>query len=324
MNKKFLNVAFALVLTAALLSSCGGSAPATEKAQPLRVGWSLWPGYYPILIAAEKGFFEQRGVEVQPVYYEFYGMQSSELASGMIDGGLIVLSDALFDSVSAEIKIVMITDNSLGADAIVASGKITQLSDLRGKRIGVEYNNVGGMLLARQMLRAAGISPAEATLVQITPEEVPASIPNLIQAGYTFEPHVSAARAKGQKVIYSSADAPGLLADTLAFRRSVIQARPQDVRAFIAAWFDAVDYWKANPEEGNAIIAQATGLAQEEISLEGVDLFNLHANQQAFKRANGYVSIYYAAEQELRYVIASGGATRPVDINELLDPSFLQ
>lgn len=324
MNKKILNAVLTLFLTALLSSSCAGNAPVQKEALPLRVGWSLWSGYFPAVIAAEKGFFEQRGVKVELVYYAVYGHQASELSSGMIDGGLTVLSDVMFDSISRDVKIVLILDNSIGADQIVAAPEIQNARDLRGKRIGVEQNNLGGLLLVRQMLNDSGISPGEATFVQITPEEVPDSIPSLIDAGYTFEPHTSRAIAQGKKVVYSSADAPGLLVDVLAFRREIIQTRPQDVRAFVAAWFDAVEFWKANPEEGNAVIAQATGLAPEEISLEGVDLFNLHANQQAFKRVNSYISIYYAAEQEMRFVTTTGNVTNPADINELLDPSFIQ
>jgi NitT/TauT family transport system substrate-binding protein len=219
---------------------------------------------------------------------------------------------------------VLVLDNSAGADQVVVSANIANLGDLRGKRIGVQSNTVGGVLLIRQMLAANGISPSEVTFVQIGPEKVPESIPGLIEAGYTYEPFTSQSRAKGDQVVFSSADALGLIVDVLAFRKEIIQNRPEDVKAFIAAWFEAQQYWKDNPAEGNAIIAKATGLKPEEISAEGVNLFDLNANLKTFTQGTDYASVYFAAQQGLDFVVGAGDVTRPVKINDLLDPSFLK
>lgn len=322
MTNRLFRLCSVLLMLTVLLSACAGTSPAAKA--PLRVAWSLWPGYYPIAIAAEKGFFAKHGVQVEPVLYSTYSNQPPDLASGMIDGALLTLSDTLFDSISSEIKNVLVVDNSAGADQLVASASITNTSDVRGKRVGVQPSTVSGVLLMRQMLRANGISPGDVTFVQVSPEKVPESIPGLIDVGYTYEPFTSQSRAKGDKVIFSSADAPGMIADVLAFRKEIIQNRPEDVKAFIAAWFEALQYWKDNPAEGNAIIAKATGLKPEEISAEGVNLFDLNANLKTFAPGTDNTSVYFAGQNELNFVTDSGDVTKPVNINELLDPSFLK
>lgn len=311
------------LLAVFLVSACGGG-PATTAPAPLRVGWSLWPGFYPIAIAAEKGFFDKQGVQVEPVFYSVYNDQASDLASGMIDGGAAVLSDILFDSISSNVKVVLITDNSTGADQIVAADSIPSLQEVRGKRIGVQPGMVGGMLLIRQMLEQNGIQPSEVTFVDVPPEKVPSAIPGLIDLGYTFEPFASEALAKGHKALFTSADAPGVIVNVLAFRTQIAQSRPQDVKAFIAAWEEALQYWKDHPAEGNAIIAAATGLKPEAISTRGVTLFDLTDNRAAFVSSNDAASIYFTARKELQFLADNGDITRPVDINTLLDPSFLQ
>ncbi len=58
-----------LILAAFILSACGASAAPAADPPPLKVGWSLWPGFYPMLIAKEKGFFEAHGVMVEPKPY---------------------------------------------------------------------------------------------------------------------------------------------------------------------------------------------------------------------------------------------------------------
>lgn len=325
MTKKFLRLLTALTIASVLLASCAGTVTkTTRQKQPLRVAWSLWPGYYPIAIADKKGFFEKHGVQVEPTFYDIYANQSSDLASGNVDGAVMTLSDTLFDSLSKEIKIVLILDNSSGADQVVASSAITSIADLKGKRIGVQSNTVSGVLLIREMLRANSISASDITFVQISPENVPAAIPGTIDAGYTYEPFTTKALANGSKIVFSSADAPGVIVDVLAFRKSIITERPEDVKAFVAAWLEAVQYWKDNPAEGNSIIAEAGGLNPKDISTEGVTLFDLNANLKAFTQSADSSSVYYTADQELQFSINNGDITNPVDIKELLDPSFLQ
>jgi NitT/TauT family transport system substrate-binding protein len=242
----------------------------------------------------------------------------------MVDGSLMTLSDTLFESISKDVKIVLVLDNSDGGDQVVASADIASISDLSGKRIGVQASTVSGVLLIRQMLAANGMSLADVNIVQIGPEGVPAAIPSLIDAGYTYDPFTSQALAKGGKVIFSTAETPGLIVDVLALRKDITQNRPEDVKAFIAAWFEAVQYWKDHPAEGNAIIAKAAGLKPEDITSAGANLFDLSANLKTFTPGKDYTSVYFAAQEELYFIVSVGDITRPVDINELLDPSFLK
>jgi NitT/TauT family transport system substrate-binding protein len=314
-----------LILAAVLLSACSGTGGSTvEEKTPLRVAWSLWPGYYPLAIAVEKGFFEKHGVQVEPVFYNLYNNQLPDLASGMLDGAFTTLSDTMFDSISSSVKVVLVVDNSAGADQIVAGVDITSPADLRGKRIGVSSTAVSGQLLIRQMLEKNGVSPTDVTFVDVPPEGVPGAIPNLIDAGYTYDPFTSAALAKGGKVIYTSADSPGLIVDVLSMRKEIVRDRPEDVKAFIAAWQEALQYWKDNRDDGNAIIAKATGLKPEEVAPVGVNLFDLNANLKTFTPGTDSTSVYFTAQNSLTFLANSGEVTNPVKINELLDPSFLK
>ena len=63
MTKRLFSIFFILIIITVLLSACSGTTVSTTKT-PLCMGWSLWPGYYPMAIAAEKGFFAKHGVQV--------------------------------------------------------------------------------------------------------------------------------------------------------------------------------------------------------------------------------------------------------------------
>lgn len=312
-----------VIILVFLLTACGASAPAVER-PPLKVGWILWPGWYSIVIADQKGFFNDHGVEVEPILYNTTKETLTDLASGTLDASGEVLSDVLLDSISKNVKIVLLTDNSDGADQLAASPAILGMQDVRGKRIGVVRGTFSELWML-QVLSQNNISPTEVTFVDVDPSQVPSAIPGSIDLGHTFEPFSSESRTKGQKVIFSSAETPGLIVDMFAFRKQVIEERPEDVQAFVDAWFDAVKWWQENPVEGNTLIAEATGLTPEEISLEGVNLFDRTANLNAFNPAGAdSTSVYFTAQKYMDDLITLGAVSQPVKVEDVLDASFVQ
>jgi NitT/TauT family transport system substrate-binding protein len=308
-----------LVLVMLLLSACGAQAP---ERPPLKVGWSLWPGWYPLVIAQEKGFFEKHGLEVELSFYPLYGQTLSELDSGKVDAGALVVGDALPLTTDGNTRIVMITDNSNGGDSIVASSDITSPADLRGKRIGVGLGTFGEVLV-REMLKQHNISVGDVTLVNVAPENLPAELGKTVDAGHTYEPFTTQAIQSGYSAIFSSAETPGLIPDVFVFRSSVAAERPEDVRAFIAAFFEAQEWWLANPDEGAALIAQATGLKPEEVSADGLKLFNQTDNINAFRPGEDTTSIFFTTQLYTDFQIQTGRLNFAPDLNQLLDASFL-
>ena len=55
--------------------------------------------------------------------------------------------------------------------------------------------------------------------------------------------------------------------------QDVLKTRPDDVTNFIRGYFAAYDFWKANPAEADAIMADALGIPQAEFaaSLAGLE-----------------------------------------------------
>jgi NitT/TauT family transport system substrate-binding protein len=313
---------FILLIITFLLTACGAAAPANEN-PPLKVGWSLWPGWYPLVIAQERDLFAKHNVEVEFVFYPTYSAALPEFASGKVDGTLLVIGDVIPLVKNNNAKIVMVTDNSDGADVIMAGPEITSPADLRGKTIGVSLGTFGEVL-AREMLTANNLSIGDVTLVQMGPEAVPSELGIVIEAGHTYEPFSSEAEQRGYHAIFSSSETPGLIADVLVFKKEILNERPEDVKAFIAAWFEALEWWQNNQAEGNALIAAATGQNLEDISTEGLHLFKQADNLAAFQQGTDTRSIYYTAQQYVTFYQSIGVLSSLPDLNQLLDPAFLQ
>jgi NitT/TauT family transport system substrate-binding protein len=247
------------------------------------------------------------------------------LLSGKIDGGVFSLTDTMALSVQKPdgIRIVLAADSSEGADAIVAVPEIETVSDLNGKRVAV---NLGSQteFFTRYALQNNRLNTGSVSLVDMDPEAVPGALGNLVEAGHTWDPYLSEAVAAGNHVIFSTKDAPGLLVDVFVFQKSIIDSRPDEVRAYIEAWFEAMDYWQKNPDESKAIIAKYTGLAPDEISTEGLKILTLEDNREAFKPGDNTTSLYYTAQLNLDFLMTIGAVNNALDINQVFVPEFIQ
>lgn len=317
-------IVYSILAIALLLTACDTETTLEQSNSPLRIAYTDWPGDYIVLLAQEMGLFSDYGVEVTPIHYGSFSSAFPDLATGRIDGINIVPIDLLPIIQNNNIRIVMVTDSSNGADQIVASAEIQSIADLRGKRIGVNTGTFGEFLI-REMLHSNGLTTADVTLVDIEPEQVPASIPGTIDAGHTWEPHSLTAEALGQHILYTSAEMPGLLPDVFALRAEIVENRPEDVRRFVAAWLEAAQWWIENPEEGSQIIAGVIGSNPEDITLNGIKIYTAEDNRLAFSENPGTdaSSIYYVIQQNLIFSVESGYITIKPDLKIIIDPSFL-
>lgn len=324
MNKKFSRIFSALLLATLILSACSGAGNSSASTNPpLKVAWTLWPGWYPIIIAQEQGFFAKHNVSVEAIRYDNYAAVYPDMASQKIDGAVSGLYDLLVPASQTPLKVVMITDNSDGAEGLIATADIQSPADLEGKRIGVSPNSIGEFF-AVNLLRQNGLTSADVTFANVDAESVPAQIPSDIEAGYTWEPHLSQAMGNNNHILASTADTPGLVPDVIVFQARVVEQRPEDIRNFVAAWFEAVSWWQEHEAEGNAIIAKATDQNAADISTVGVKVFNQADNLEAFVKGTDTTSLFYTGQVQLNYLISINAFNKAPDLNTLLDPSYLK
>ncbi|WP_437736128.1 ABC transporter substrate-binding protein [Sorangium sp. So ce1335] len=303
----------------------GASGARGEGARPpLRFSHGYWLGYFPLSIAEEKGFFDQQGVDVELLFNpDLYGM-ISDFTAGKVDG-LPWTMEVVVRVLAKEpdVRVVLYSGQTAGADVIMARPEIQTIADLKGKRIAAKTGAMGEMLVG-EMLERNGLALDDVTLVNTRETDViPFLQNNTIQAGHTWEPYATQGASSGAKVIFSSKETPGLFADFTIFRASVLRDRPDDVRAFLRAWFQAVDYWKAHPQEGNEIIAKALNIPAADISTEGYEFFSLEEVRQRFAPGNDPTSLAWLVDKHVEFLVQDGQLGRRPDIHRIFDSSFL-
>ncbi|WP_320172188.1 ABC transporter substrate-binding protein [Maridesulfovibrio sp.] len=310
----------ACVFAMAATCACNREKPVRQE-RVLRVGWFPWTGWYPVVIADRKGFFKKHGVSVELIRYNTYVDIFSDFAASRIDvahGGLY----ELLKSDIPDMKIVLATDYSEGAEGLVVTPEINSPADLAGKRIGIQGALSGSEFIITTLLRWYGLSRIDLTLVDVGPEIVLETMPERIQGGYTWEPFLSKAKEKGYKILFTTADTPGMVPDVIAFQGKVVRSRPESVQAFVDAWFEAQEYWLTHREECDPIIAEAAGLGNSTISVEGCRLLSREGNADVFSR-NSSLSLYKTGAKQIEFFISVGDASTAPNLDNILDPVFV-
>ena len=321
MKRNLLTKTALVILLISILTACAGTQTTQSAKTPLRVEFTQWWGDYTLLIAQEKGFFEEHGVQVEPVYYKVFSDTYPDLASGQIDGALIAVGDTINVNHSNPMKIVAVTDDG-GDDAIVVAPEINSIQDLRGKTIGTQIGSQFELTVVK-MLQSANMNTGDVTIVEMDPEDALASLKNgQVQAADTWEPYLSDAISNGYKSIYPQ-EQLHLYPDLVVFSKSVVDERPEDVRAFLKAWFEAAEYRQQHQGETRDIAARYLGISATDVLPDNhLRLFTVADNKSLFdiKKAN---SIYAITKMTSDYLISNGLMAEEIDPLKLLDPAYL-
>ena len=107
------------------------------------IGAETWPGYLPLFVASEKGYFKEAGLDVLVKRYPGLGQLSKDYVAGQMQGRANLTLDAFNEHLQGlDHKIVLAIDYSNGSDAIVARKDIETIKDFQGKRVGYEPNTL--------------------------------------------------------------------------------------------------------------------------------------------------------------------------------------
>ena len=251
------------VLSAALaVAAFGiGFASVSAEAETIKVAHATWVGFGPLYVAKEKGFFKEHGLDVDLIVMEETPLRFSALRGGQVD--IVSTSpDAglLYMKKPDDFKYVGMLDQSYGADGVVANKDLKTMADLKGHTVAVMKGSISEYWL-NLLLLPTGVSEGELNTVDMTPGDAGAAfVAEKVDAAVTWEPWLSKAKATDHgHVIVDSTATPGALGDTLVMTTAYAKSHVKELKAFLAAWDEAVQYIRAHPEEGNEIMAKGVG-----------------------------------------------------------------
>lgn len=300
----------------------------TSLAEPLKIAYSDWPGWIAWDIAERKGFFAKHGVEVELKWFEYMASMDA-FAAGQVDGVCVANGDALvLTATGARNIMVLVNDFSNGNDKIVAAPGISSVKELKGKKIGVELGLVSHLLLINA-LKENNMSEKDVTLVNVpTHQTAQVLASGDVDAIVAWQPNSGQAlkSVHGSTAIYTSADAPGLIYDTLTVSLGSLMEKREQWQKVVAAWYDVVAYMKdpANRKEMLEILSARVSLKPEEYEpfLAGTRILALEEALKVLQPGDDYKSLYGSSEVVNSFFVENKVYETPVNVKKSIDGSF--
>lgn len=288
-------VAAALATTLAL-AGCGSSAtPAAGtggSGTPVKLGINpAQVQYLPIMLAVDKGYFRDAGVDVQIVPYQgSANAQIPLLARGDIDLSPAVAGPSLFNQYSQGFRIKLLANLSAPKagyrDGVVFvvrkdlwdAGKVRTVADLKGLKVdgSAEGNPVD--FLIREALAGNGLTPADVSLTHNarTPaDSVEFLRSHVVDATAMSEPSATQAEEQGLGVRWLGYQdvVPWFQETFLAASEDFATSRTDDARKVMTGYLRAVA--EINAAQGKwtpellAVAAKWTGQSPDVLSAMG-------------------------------------------------------
>jgi NitT/TauT family transport system substrate-binding protein len=304
--------------------------PQISGADPLKIGYSDWPGYVAWEVAIQKGFFKDAGVDVQFVWFE-YGPSIDAFSAGKIDAVTIVTGDAICTGAGGKPSTgILLEDYSNGNDMIIGKPGINSVKDLKGKTVAVEYGLVEHELLLKA-LETNGMTDADITLQKISTNDAPQTLASgKVDAVGCWYPISGQAlkQVGGSKPLFTSADAPGLVFDELAVSKESLATHRDDWKKVVSVWFRTVDFINdpKTRDEAIKIMSAKVNVPADDYakSLGGTAILGLNENLKAFQKSDAMLSIYGSMKISNDFYIKYQVYKNSQDTNGYVTPRLIE
>ena len=327
MRSRRWRLAAAVTVTAAAVAVGGANPSSATTGTTLRVGYSAWPGWFPLAVAEEQGFFAEAGVDVELTFFADYISSLDALVAGSLDVNTQTLNDTIFAvAAGSPQRIIATNDNSTGNDAVICDASITSIADLAGTSIAAEPGVVDHFLLL-QGLATEGMAEGDIEFQGLPTDAAAAAFAGgefdcvAVFAPFTLQ----ALEREGSHVVFSSADFPGAISDHFVATADAVAEHPDELQALVDAWYLTLDWIAANPDEATAIMAEAAGVTPEEYAefAAGTTIFTAEEALDAFAdRPDDPTSLVEMARRINPFLVESGLTETEADLAELFVPDF--
>jgi NitT/TauT family transport system substrate-binding protein len=306
------------------------AAPEKKAGPALTIAYSDWPGWVAWDIGVQKGWFKEEGVDVELKWFE-YAPSMEAYSAGKVDAVAVTNGDALVTGSSGAASVaILINDFSNGNDMIVARSGIKNITDLKGKKIGVEVGLVDHLLLLNA-LSSAHMAEKDVKIVNVPTDQTPQTLKSgQVDAVAAWQPNSGAAlkEVPGSTAIFTSANVPGLIYDVLAVNPKSLTERRDDWKKVVKVWFRIASFVKdeKNVDEAAKIMSARVSLTPDAYKklMGGTAFQDMAGDLLHYKKAEGLDSIYGSSKIVDDFNVTNKVYKTHMKFEEYLDPSLVE
>lgn len=317
--KRALTFGAAALCVAAMATGCGGESAGTDSSVTIATS-SNGLSFLPIMVAQEKGYYEDAGLDVTQTSVKGGSTGLSALAGGSAQF-YAGLPESLISASAAgsEAKIVSALTQTNDYKIVARSG-IDNLSQLAGKKFGMLNEGNGTDVQPRQLLDDAGVGSENVQFIASgsVSDRLSAMEAGQIDATILNTPFEFQAEEAGFSTIADFSDeVDSYPAQVIMSGTQTLKDDPDMVKALLKATEKATKYIVDNPDEVTQIAADSTGIEKALVE-EGLDEFieTKHYSESGKVSSEG---LEWATRTLSRYT----DQNVPADVDDLIDLSYL-
>lgn len=306
----------AIATLVALGTVLGLFATACATRRPVvEVPVSKWPGYEFFVLAHHEGLDRTAGIRIRPVEYP----DPQDIVHAYLRGDVRIAPLTTVEVVDICARasercpvVVLVLDESTGADVVLARPTIRSVADLRGRRVAVAFSTLGPFVLARALERS-GVPLAAVTLRGMTLGAMGVALARGdVDAAVLYPPFsMQAERQQNLRRLFDSREIPGEIFDVLAIEPAWLREHPAEVEALVRAWAQAHTHAVSHPDASHAVMAkrEELPLAEFRTTLAGLRFFPLEQQKPLLAPGGPIVRNLVAVQRVQRQlgVLPAGG-----------------
>jgi NitT/TauT family transport system substrate-binding protein len=259
-----------LIVTAGAMLVLAVSGPSSQ-ADPLRVGKPQGEvfSFVPLDVGIQEGIFAKHGVQVEGLDLGGAAKLQQALAAKAIDIGLGSGPALIFTAKGApQLGIASMAGPPLVMTLIVAKdGPIKTVADLKGKTVSISAAGGVPEWLVRQLSQHEGWGPEGINMIGLGADSAQIAalrtgqvvgLPNDIGVATRLE-HDGVARI----LVHFGDIVPTFIMHVIFANTDAIEKRPDDLKKFLAGWFDTIRYMRAHKDDVVRIGAEVTHVTPE-------------------------------------------------------------
>ena len=246
-----------LSLALATLTLCAGQTSAADNAKKVRLAYAGWElGTAVAYVGVDSGLFKKHGLIIDELPIRdtlSAGVQSLIGVDFLIGfGNPLAILQPVAGGADVALVGAHVSYDQYGMG--VAAG-VSSVKELKGKKVGVSALGARSDLIARVILRRAGLDPArdvELVAAGLAPARALALSKNLVQ-GVPLNQEVAAEAQKLGIKILELKSVP-VVTDLLMTTRSFIKREEDTVRRFMRGYADAIHHFVSRRDDSLAIL----------------------------------------------------------------------
>ena len=237
----------------------------TARAVELDIAASnTWWGQVPIMVAIDKGFFKEQGIETELKNIPASGDRIAALTAGSVAFSNLGRIAAIVEMARGNQSFSFFAniDDSPGNEGCWARPGFDNFAALRGKKVAA---NTSAQITMNGLLENVGMTEKDIQFVNLPgPEMAAALAKGDVDAACVWEPLLTDVRkgTPGGKLLGLDSDTPnfkkfGTMAspDIMIISRKLATEQPELAHKLMLAIFKGVDFTNAHPEETAGIVA---------------------------------------------------------------------